>query len=226
MTDLSTLGQVPILGTTRDPLTARLKVSASSREETQIARGEFFAGRSLRSAVAAVLTTVFYSRFTAGDKYVVVEDVFQTLDFSSISDGRFQHVMEGFVEGSNINSWTYTQVAPSPAGRNLNAGLINTLPGATIDLGGAGNVVSGVADYVLFDTTFYIDTGGNRNTLAESGDDFFSKGRQIIIPPNTSILIRATSSGDAVGTADIKTTFFFSEVSVADYPGTYGAPTP
>lgn len=226
MTDLSALGQVPILGTTRDPITARLKVSAATREQIQIGRGEFFVGRTLRTNIGVVPTTVYYSQFTAGANYVVIEEVFQTLDFSSVTDGRFQHLMEGFVDLSNINDWTYTPASTLPAGRNLNAALINNLPDSVVDLGGTGTVNSGQADYTLFDTTFYIDTGGNRNTLAESGDDFFSKGRQIILSPGQSILIRATSSGDATGTADIKTTFFFSEIAAEDFPTTFGAVAP
>jgi hypothetical protein len=44
-------GQVPILSTSRDPATARLRVASASRSEMQIALGEYFLGASKRLAV-------------------------------------------------------------------------------------------------------------------------------------------------------------------------------
>lgn len=180
--------------------------------------GEFFVGYNKRLSVSPLPSgDTFYALVKTGSKYVVVEDVTQTLDFSSVTDGRFKHTVDAYVGGSATSSFTYTPANPTPAGRSMASHHINDLPEATIDLGIVASE-TGDAEYKLFDTTFYIDTGGNRNTVNQSGNDFFAKGRQIVLAPNAEMLIVAKTTGDAVGSADITTTFFFSEIPVDQFP--------
>lgn len=220
--NVSEVGDIPDLLMSNGVLdqASRLKVSTATRQEIQIARGDFFVGFNKRLNVAAVPLDTFYSVFKTGARYGVIEDVTQTLDFSEVTDGRYIHTVQGFVQGSNTSSFSYTPNNPSPAGRALNAGLINSLPDSTIDLGVIGST-TGEPEYTLFDTAFYIDTGGNRNTVNQSGNDFFAKGRQILIPPNTEIMIKAITSGSAVGSANITTTFFFSEIETQEVPNVF-----
>ncbi len=200
----------------------RFKVSTATRQELQIASGEFFTGFSQRLNVAASPAgTVYYSVFKTAGKYAVIEDVTQAVDFSEVTDGHYNHKLQGFVLGSATSSFTYTPSNPLPAGRALSTEFINTFPVATIDLGVAASA-TGSPEYNLFETTFYIDTGGNRNTVSQSGSDFFTKGRQILIAPNSTVLIKSTTTGDATGSANITTSFFFSEISVDDAPTLLG----
>lgn len=200
----------------------RFKVSTATRQELQIAQGEFFTGFSQRLNVAASPAgTVFNTVFKTADKYAVIEDITQALDFSSVSDGRYNHKLQGFVLGSATSSFSYTPLNPLPAGRALSTQFINSFPVSTIDLGVTA-ATTGSPEYNLFETTFYIDTGGNRNTVSESGSDFFAKGRQILISPNSTILIKSTTTGDALGSANITTSFFFSEIDVENAPTLLG----
>lgn len=200
----------------------RFKVSTATRQETQIAQGEFFTGFSQRLNVAATPTgTEYFAVFKTADRYAVVEDVTQALDFSSVSDGRYNHKLQGYVLGSATSSFTYTPNNPLPAGRALSTEFINGFPLSTIDLGVVAST-TGNPEYNLFETTFYIDTGGNRNTVSQSGSDFFAKGRQILIAPNSTVLIKSITSGDALGNANITTNFFFSEIAAEDVPTMLG----
>lgn len=223
---MSILGiPAPILATSRDPDTARLKVSTATRQELQIAQGGFFTGFSQRLNVTASPTgTFYYTVFKTLDKYAVIEDVTQTLDFSPVTDGRYNHKLQGFVLGSATSSFTYTPLNPLPAGRALSTDFINSFPVSTIDLGVTASA-TGNPEYNLFETTFYIDTTGNRNAVSESGSDFFAKGRQILIAPNSTVLIKSTTTGDALGSANITTSFFFSEIAADDVPNLLGIVT-
>lgn len=219
---MSNFGQSHIHATDRDPEKGRVKVSTATRQELQIARGQFFIGINQRQNVVATAGgLVYYSTFTTGNSYAVIEDVTQTLDFSTVTDGRYQHQLTGFVQGSATSSFTFTPNAPAPAGRALNTAFIHSFPDSQVDLNVTAST-TGNPEYNLFNTTFYIDTGGNRNTVNQSGNDFFAKGRQILIAPNTTILIKSITTGDAVGSANIETTFFFSEIESGDVPTLLG----
>jgi len=200
---------------------SRLKVSTATRQEIQIANGDFFTGFNQRINVAATpVGTEYFAVFKTADKYAVVEDITQALDFSSVSDGRYNHKLQGYVLGSATSSFTYTPNNPLPAGRALSTEFINGFPLSTIDFDVVAST-TGDPEYNLFETTFYIDTGGNRNTVSESGTDFFAKGRQILIAPNTTVLIKAITQGDASGNANITTNFFFSEIEAAAVPNVF-----
>lgn len=58
--------------------------------------------------------------------------------------------------------------------------------------------------------------------LSTTGSSFFDKGRQIVISPNQEILIRTLTSGNSVGTLDLKTIFFLSEVGLDEAPALLG----
>ena len=220
---VSEVGDIPDLLMSNGVLdqASRLKVSTATRQEIQIARGDFFTGFTSRLNVAAtVIGTEYLAVFKTGANYAVIEDVSQTMDFSEVTDGRYKHTMQGYVSNSVTSSFTYTPNNPLPAGRALSTQFINSFPLSTVDLDVTGTV-TGDPEYNLFDTTFYIDTGGNRNTVNQSGNDFFAKGRQILIAPNTEVLIRSVTSGNASGSANITTSFFFSEIEPQEVPNVF-----
>lgn len=215
----------PILATSRDPLTARLKVSTATRQEFQIANGAYYVGSSIRQAIP--INNTNYSVLKApADKYLVIEDAISDLDFLSVSDGKYSITIEGFVGGSILNSWTYTPVDPKPIGSPLNTGLTKSpanLPTSTIDLSlNTVTGLTGVADYPLLFADYYKDTSGNRESISNTGSSFFDKGRQIIIAPNDEVLIRTVTAGDATGGANIRLIFFTSEITLDQVPTLLG----
>lgn len=224
---IAEVDQIPgDLFTSDVPGNRRLTVSATSREEVQISRGEFFVGSSLRAGVTVTpgAPTYYYSVVEAPpDKYLVIEDVIQTLDFSAVASGQFNHQLDAFVEGSATSSYTYTPGAPVPIGRALNTEFINQFPTSTVDLGVTAST-AGDAEYPIFYQDFYVDTQGNRNQVTQSATDFFGKARQIVLAPGGQALVRATSTGDATGSVDIRTIFFTSEVSLEDAPTILNTP--
>ena len=194
--------------------TRRLKVSTATREELQITRGEFFVGNSTRLAIPT--GNIHYSAIIApSDKFLVIEDVIQELSFTAVTDGTFVMEMSAFVDGSVTSSFSYTPLSPTPIGRAMISSSINTFPDSTVDIGVTASS-TGNPEYPLTFNEFYIDTGGNRNTLNQSTHDFFAKGRQLVLAPNGIALVRAQTTGNATGTADIRTTFFTSEIAVID----------
>lgn len=130
--------------------------------------------------------------------------------------------LTAYVDISNGNDWSYTPSNPVPAGRPLNAGLVNDVSGATIDLGVTTGTITGEPDYPLFFADYYLETQGNRESVSTTGSSFFDKGRQIVMAPNQEILIRTQTSGTSTGTLELKTIFFISEVGLDEAPSILG----
>ena len=212
--------QAPILSTSRDPLKARLKVSASSRTEGQIALGSMFVAVSERLAVP--VGNVFYSVLKAApNKYLVIEDAILELDFSAVTQGQYSFQIEGFADISNGNAWGYTPLNPVPVGRPLLASMVNDFPASTVDVGVTVNspVLSGAADYPFFFADYFVDTQGNRVTIGSTQSTFFEKNRQVVLAPGQEMLIRSRTAGTAVGDATIRNIFFTSEIDPSVFPG-------
>ena len=201
----------PVMATSDDPATARLKVSSSTRQENQIVKGEFFVGESVRPLIP--VNNDYYTVIKApADKCLVIEDAILSPVFAVTDSSNFSISLTGFVDISNGNDWSYTAGSPLPAGRPLNAELINSTSTATIDLGVTVGAVTGRPDYPLFFATYYLETQGNRETVTTTGSSFFDKDRQIVLAPNQELLIRTQTTGTSVGTVDLTTVFFISEV--------------
>ena len=201
--------------------TRRFKVSTATRQELQISRGSFFVGSTERLAIP--VNDTYYTVVKApADKYLVIEDVLQELGFAAVTDGKYNLKMDAYVKGSVTSTFSYISNVVTPIGRAMISSSINDFPASTIDSGVTGVVLTGDPEYSLTFHEFYIDVGGNRNTINSVTSSFFEKGRQIILAPNGSALVRAVTSGDAVGSADIRTTFFTSEISIEDAPALLG----
>jgi len=201
----------------------RFKVSTVTRQEILIARGDFFVGNSER--VNVPVGDVHYSIVIAPiDKFLIIEDVIQDVSFSAVSDGKFTQKMDAFIDGSITSNFSYTPNAPTPIGRAMISSSINGFPGSTADIGiPVGDVtVTGTPEYGLTFSEFYIDNSGNRNVVSQTASSFFDKGRQLILAPGAVALVRATTTGDATGTADVRTTFFTSELSIDEAPTLLG----
>ena len=174
--------------------------------------GRFYTGSSERTGVA-VADPDYFSVITAGPSGLVIDDLIMILSFADVTDGKFSYRMSCFVESSSGNDWSYTPGTPTPIGRPLNTNFINDFPASTIDSDVAATVNTGNPDYVIFATDYFIDVGGNRNTQSKVDTNFFESGRQIFMGAGEKMLIQATVSGDAVGSADVSTIFFTSEDS-------------
>jgi len=212
----------PILATSRDPKTARLKVSSSTRAETQIIRGDFFVGASVRPLIP--VNNDYKSVIKApADRYLIIEDAIVETDFSVNDSSTFGVSLTAYVDISNGNTWSHTPNSPIPAGRPLNAAVINNVANSTIDLGVTTSAITGEPDYPLFFADYYLETQGNRESVSTTGQSFFDKGRQIVIAPNQEVLIRTQTTGTSVGTLDLKTIFFISEIDVDEAPTILGA---
>jgi len=200
---------------------ARLKVSSSTRQENQIVKGDFFVGESVRPLIP--VDNDYYTVIKApADKYLVIEDAILAPVFEVNDSSNFSISLTGFVDISNGNDWSYTAGSPLPVGRPLNAELINSISTATIDLGVTVGAVTGRPDYPLFFATYYLETQGQRETVTTTGSSFFDKDRQIILAPSQELLIRTQTTGTSVGTVDLTTVFFMSEIDVADAPSMIG----
>ena len=200
---------------------SRLKVSASTRAETQIVRGDFFVGASVRPLIP--VNNDYNSVIKApSDKYIVIEDAIIETDFTVTDSSTFGVSLTAYADISNGNDWSYTPSSPVPAGRPLNAGLINSVSSATIDLGVTTSTITGEPDYPLFFADYYLETQGNRESVSTTGSSFFDKGRQIVLAPNQEILIRTQTSGTSTGTLELKTIFFISEVGLDEAPSVLG----
>ena len=209
------------MSTSDDPLTARLKVSSATRAETQIVRGEFFVGASVRPIIP--INDDYKTVIKApSDKYVVIEDAIIETDFSVTDSSTFGVSLTGYVDISNGNTWSYTVNNPLPAGRPLNTGLINNVAAATIDLGVTTSAITGEPDYPLFFADYYLETQGQRESVSTTGENFFDKGRQIVLAPNQELLIRTQTSGTSTGVLNLKTIFFISEISIDEAPTMLG----
>jgi hypothetical protein len=109
-----------------------------------------------------------------------------------------------------------------PAGRPLNAALINNVASTTIDLGVTTSAITGEPDYPLFFSDFYLETQGNRESVTTTGESFFDRGRQIVLAPNQELLIRTETTGTSAGTLNLKTIFFVSEIPIELAPSVLG----
>lgn len=198
----------------------RFKVATATRQELQIARGEYFVGSSQR--VGIPVNNTFYSVIkAASDKYLVIEDALPDLNYQDLSNGSYNVELDGFVDISNGNTWTHNTISPLPIGRPLSASLINSFPSSTVDLGVAVTL-TGDADYRLYFSNFYRETKGSSESVSGSGSSFFESGRQIVLSPNQEILIRTRTSGEANGVADLNLIFFTSEIAQEDAPSLLG----
>ena len=210
-TDIAPANIIPNDAYTSNDATKRLKVSSVTRSELQISRGDYFVGSSERLAIPTGNT--YYSVIKAPvDKFLVIETVEVSTDFSEAATGQFNVRIDAYVDISNGNTWSYTPSNPVPAGRPLNASVINSVAGSRIDLGVAATL-TGNLDYPLLSVDHYLETQGNRESITEAGNNFFDKNRQVIVAPSQEVLIRTMTSGGANGTVDIRTIFFISEIN-------------
>lgn len=193
----------------RNELLAEIvRLSGISREELTMEEGHYFVGSSTRAGVA--VGTSYFTLVQAGAKALTVEDIIVTLDFSSVASGQFNYTMQAFVDISNGNEWTATGGTTSPVGRPINALRVNDLPLSTVRFGVTSSP-TGAPDYPIYFADYYLDTQGNRSVLSVARNSFFEAGRKIIIPPGGQVLIQSLTTGNATGTAEVKTQFFTSE---------------
>jgi hypothetical protein len=172
--------------------------------------GRFYAGAQQRLGVT-IANTPYYNVITAGPEGLAIDDVIVEADFADTTDGQFGYQISCYVDDSDGNDWTYTPGTPIPPGRATNGAYINDPPQSTIEIDVAATVNSGVFDYLIFFTKYYVDVGGNRNVQTKAETRFFDADRQILLAPGQQMLIEATITGNATGTADIKTIFFLAE---------------
>jgi len=187
----------------------RLKVNTVARDEASGARGTTYVGINIREGVS--VNNVFDSVFVTGDRWVVVEAINAILDFTNVTSGNFKHTIDAAVMSSNGSVFTYNAVNPLPPGRSVNSAFINDFPLSRLDLDLGDVNFSGTFDYNFFYEDFYLDVQGSRSSISSTEQSFFDVGK-IIITPNTEVLVRAESTGSALGTADVRTTFFISEL--------------
>lgn len=217
-------GQAPITSTTRNKDAARLRTSALTEKEIAESRGKFFTAATSRAGVpvgndySSVLKA-------AADHFLIIEDVFFSMDFdASIDSGNYVVTLDGYIDESNGNDWGYTPGTPVPLGRPLNAGKINDVAQSTIDLGVAvGPAITGSRDYAFFFAGYFIDTGGNRNVVTSNESTFFEGDRKIILKPGQEMLARTQTSGTVAGNGTVKTLLFVAEVHIDDAPKVLGA---
>ena len=220
---ITEVSDIPLQVLTGDEINSasRVKVSSSTRQEYQIATGEFFNGISERQAIPTGDT--YNAVLKAGpDKLLVIEDAIVETDFNITDSSNYSVKIGAYVDISNGNAWSYTPAAPIPAGRPLNAAKVNDFPASTIDLGVPVTGFSGAQDYSLFFADYYLETQGQRESISTTGASFFDKGRQIILAPNQEILIRTETGGSSTGTLDLRIIFFLSEIDAADAPSLMG----
>lgn len=213
--------QAPTVSTTRTPEAARERSSSLSEIAIAIARGKHFTAATARSAVPVANDYASVLKAPA-DKILILEDVFFNLDFDTAANGTFNIVLDGYVDTSSGNTWSYTPVAPVPLGRPLNAAKINDVAASTIDLGIAPTI-AGSPDFNFFNASYVIDSGGNRNTVSANTSTFFGADRKLILGPGQELLARTLTSGNAAGTGTVRTLLFTSEVDLDDVPRVMGA---
>jgi hypothetical protein len=199
----------------------RLKVSTATRQDGQVARGELFVGASGR--VGVLVDNIHDSVLTAGpDKYLVIEDAITYANYSNVEAGSYNIDINGYVDKSTGNDWTYNPNFAFPAGRPLNADKINDVSTATIDPGVQNSNLTGREDYAFFSSNTYRETQGQRENLTGVESTFFKHERIIILAPGQRLMTRMTTTGTATGGADIETMFFISEVAAIDAPSILG----
>lgn len=191
----------------------KLKTVSSDFKEVEICRGHEYVGVVKREAVATDNT--FYSVINTGSKYLLINDLTVMVNFIE-GDGNFLYEMHVFVDVSNANTFSYTGGVNAPLGKPLATQFVNNTPVSTIDVG-VTPTITGVLDYHLFDEQVTRDTSGNRSTSGVIASSMFANGRITVIAPNSQVLIEAKFTGD-VGTADITTMFYFTELTAVEYP--------
>ena len=194
-----------------DDLGAILELSGTTREEIAMIEGEYYAGENERLAVP--IGNTYHTVLVTGDKQVTVEDLVILLNFSDITDGKYTYQLYAYIEGSNRNTWSYTGGTATTLGTPLNCALVNQVGNAGI-VGNVNATVTGVRDFNIHYASVYIDNSGNRESLTETRNSFFTQDRRIIVPPHTKVLFEAVTSGDAVGTADVSTQIFTIESDI------------
>ena len=184
---------------------------ALSREDINILTADMWGGFTERENVLP--GTELFQVIRTGDKWLVIEDINVAIDFSNAGSGRYIYELVAYVQGSNGNTFTYTPDSGTvtPLGRNLNVASINVFTDAVLESEPANSSYSGTPDFRVLFVEHFLETQGNRESLSENGSDFFEKDRRLLIPPNTDVLLLAITSGDAPGTADIRSNFFVSE---------------
>jgi hypothetical protein len=209
-----------ILAASSTPSAASLRTIAISRSASLIYTSDYYAGFSKRASVASGNT--YYYKVTAGaSSPLIIESINTICDFVNVTSGKIQHTLEVYAEDSNINDWTYTGGSAVTNIRNMNTGNINKTPTSAFSAGGTGST-TGVADFVFDYTSYEFVSSGSKVQTTQSGLAFFDKDRQIIVPPNKSLLLKSITAGGGAGTIDLVTQFYVSESpAVPTYSGIY-----
>ena len=187
--------------------------TAFSRVEMQTVDGRFFSGSTNRIGVTVDTALDYVIR--TGNNYMSLEQVGSLIDFANLGSGTFVEETNFYMSGSNRNTWSYGAGGTLvPAGIPMNCEFINNDPDTQLLVAPTNVVITGVEDFRLQFTQTYIDTQGNRNSISSADGNFFTGDRYIIIPPNSEALITSRTSGTALGTINIKSQYFFSELPV------------
>ena len=192
-------------------LEAMLKITGSSRVDQIIGASNGYSGSYTKAGIVSGDKTFFV--FKTGSQAVGLEDITASTDFSLVTSGRMIITLTMYVDSSNINTWSYgANGTDLPVGRNLNAMDVNKVPLSSITVDPDNVLYSGIPDYELQFSEYFIDLQGNRETLSTNSESFFKSGRKILLGPDSEYLFISEASGDALGSATTHSIFFTSEL--------------
>ena len=186
-------------------------VRSISRVDVNIATSDMWSGATERENVP--INDEAFQVIRTGSRWLTIEDINVDLDFSNTGTGRYTYRLVAYVQGSNGGTFSYDQDSGTvtPLGRNLNTRDINVFPEGVIETNPTNSAFSGNPDFRLLFIEHFLEVQGNSESVSENGSDFFEGDRRLLLPPNSEVLLLATTAGDASGTADIRSIFFISE---------------
>jgi len=186
-------------------------VRSISRVDVNIATADMWSGSTEREDVP--INDEAFQVIRTGSRWLIIEDINVDLDFSNAGTGRYIYELVAYVQGSNGGAFSYDQDSGTvtPLGRNLNTRDINVFPEGVVETNPTNSAFSGDPDFRLLFIEYFLEVQGNRESVSENGSDFFEGDRRLLLPPNSEVLLLATTTGNASGTADIRSTFFISE---------------
>ncbi len=190
----------------------RVDVENITISESLTLQGLSWVGDTSRINISAPDT---YSHvITAGAKNFILEELLVSIDFANVTSGRLHFVVQAYLMSSNGNTFTYTPITPTPMGRATNGNFINVFSETVIESGVEVLTLTGVKDYLIYTSDYFVDDAGNRNVKSTEKKSFFEGVRRIVVPPGDKLLVQTILTGDAGGTIDISSIFFTSELPV------------
>lgn len=172
-----------------------------------VEQGNFF---TVKAQDLYTVGDVAYGVIKTNDKPLRLINIGYQVRYGDITDGQFTIRTEMFIQGSDLNTWSYTGGVISNSGKPINTTFINNKPETDVVIDPIVTL-TGESDFLIRLIDYFRDSSGGRDMLTGVEQSFFNNEKYILIPPNSEALIRRQVEGTIGNSAEVYIYYDYAE---------------